>query len=136
MTLPAWMTKEGGEPPMPGAPHALGGLNGGPIPQNREIRRIFVPVLYIVLCALSGFVLSNPRSCACAGVVARRTVLSVVSCRARGSLCGYAGQLFMRFRLSFAFIPPVLESTACRVLKSFGFTITNQEMQTEKAINK
>lgn len=28
MTLPAWMTKEGGEQPMAQAPPALGGLNG------------------------------------------------------------------------------------------------------------
>lgn len=40
MTLPAWMTKDGAggpDPSMAGMPQIPGGLNGGALPQNREI---------------------------------------------------------------------------------------------------
>lgn len=40
MTLPAWMTKDGTagpDPSMAGMPQMPGGLNGGGVPQNREI---------------------------------------------------------------------------------------------------
>lgn len=44
MTLPAWMTKDGvigGDPSM-AMPQMPGGLNGGPVAQNRECRTTVV----------------------------------------------------------------------------------------------